>query len=117
MFRLDAPEGKAGSASAWSPPLVGDFHALDKFGEVVFGDEKGNRPDRRRGTRPAHPPVAGKDPHGALKQALTGLNDRTPGEGDAKKSPPPAARSRRATPRSSRVVVRRLSMGRRVARS
>ena len=24
--------------------MVGDFHALDKFGDLVFGDEKGNVP-------------------------------------------------------------------------
>jgi Carbohydrate family 9 binding domain-like len=42
MFRMDAPQGKPQQASGWSPPLVGDFHALDKFGELVFGDEKGN---------------------------------------------------------------------------
>ena len=24
-----------------APPLVGDFHALDKFGQLVFGDENG----------------------------------------------------------------------------
>lgn len=41
MFRMDSPEGKPQVASAWSPPLVGDFHKLDRFGEVVFGDEKG----------------------------------------------------------------------------
>jgi hypothetical protein len=42
MFRMDQPEGKPQQASAWSPPLVGDFHALDRFGELVFGDERGN---------------------------------------------------------------------------
>ena len=36
MFRLDAPKGGRQRASAWSPPLVGDFHALKRFGEVVF---------------------------------------------------------------------------------
>jgi hypothetical protein len=41
MFRMDMPQGKAQQASGWSPPMVGDFHALDKFGELVFGDEKG----------------------------------------------------------------------------
>jgi Carbohydrate family 9 binding domain-like len=44
MFRMDVPKGKAQMASGWSPPMVGDFHALDKFGELVFGDEKGNIP-------------------------------------------------------------------------
>ena len=42
MFRMDQPEGKAQTASGWSPPMVGDFHALDRFGELVFGDEHGN---------------------------------------------------------------------------
>jgi hypothetical protein len=42
MFRMDVPQGKPQQAAGWSPPLVGDFHALDKFGELVFGDEKGN---------------------------------------------------------------------------
>ncbi|HEY2903211.1 MAG TPA: carbohydrate-binding family 9-like protein [Polyangia bacterium] len=44
MFRMDVPKGKAQQASGWSPPMVGDFHALDKFGELVFADEKGNLP-------------------------------------------------------------------------
>jgi Carbohydrate family 9 binding domain-like len=42
MFRMDVPQGKAQQASGWSPPMVGDFHALDRFGDLVFGDEKGN---------------------------------------------------------------------------
>jgi hypothetical protein len=43
MFRMDMPQGpgKAQQASGWSPPLVGDFHALDRFGDLVFGDAKG----------------------------------------------------------------------------
>ena len=44
MFRMDVPAGKPQQASGWSPPMVGDFHALDKFGDLVFGDEKGNVP-------------------------------------------------------------------------
>jgi hypothetical protein len=50
MFRMDMPSGKTQQASAWSPPMVGDFHALDRFGELVFGDDKGAVPSR--------PPVA-----------------------------------------------------------
>jgi hypothetical protein len=42
MFRLDIPQGKSQQAMGWSPPLVGDFHALDRFGDLVFGDDKGN---------------------------------------------------------------------------
>jgi hypothetical protein len=41
MFRMDVPQGKPQQAAGWSPPLVGDFHALDRFGELVFGDAQG----------------------------------------------------------------------------
>ena len=97
LYRWDAPEGKAQAASAWSPPLVGDFHALDKFGEVVFADEKGSLPSAAAPVAPAAAAAAAvkADPHGALRQALTGLNDRTPGEADAKKVP--AARRKKPT--------------------
>jgi hypothetical protein len=44
MFRMDSPKDKPQVAAAWSPPLVGDFHKLDRFGEIVFGDEKGEVP-------------------------------------------------------------------------
>src|SRR6476469_4489810 len=44
MFRMDVPQGKPQQASGWSPPLVGDFHALDRFGELVFGDSEGAVP-------------------------------------------------------------------------
>lgn len=42
LFRMDTPKDKGQIATAWSPPLVGDFHKLDRFGELVFADEKGN---------------------------------------------------------------------------
>ncbi len=44
MFRLDSPKDKPQIAVGWSAPLVGDFHKLDRFGEIVFGDEKGEVP-------------------------------------------------------------------------
>ncbi len=44
MFRLDSPKDKPQIAAGWSPPMVGDFHKLDRFGEIVFGDEKGEVP-------------------------------------------------------------------------
>jgi hypothetical protein len=74
MFRMDSPEGKAQQASAWSPPLVGDFHALDKFGEIVFADEKGQLP-----TAAAAPAKA--DPHAAMRAAISaGMAGAVPGE-------------------------------------
>jgi hypothetical protein len=41
FFRMDMNKGKPQTGTAWSPPLVGDFHVLDKFGELVFGDDQG----------------------------------------------------------------------------
>jgi len=35
FFRVDVTKSKP-AYSAWSPPLRGDFHALDRFGAVVF---------------------------------------------------------------------------------
>ena len=65
MFRLDSPKDKGQVAVGWSAPMVGDFHKLDRFGELVFGDEKGEVP-------PAKPVAAkdekpGKDDKGAAK--------------------------------------------------
>jgi hypothetical protein len=36
FFRVDATKDKT-AYSAWSAPMRGDFHTLDKFGQVVFG--------------------------------------------------------------------------------
>jgi hypothetical protein len=66
MFRLDSPEGKAQIAMGWSAPMVGDFHALDKFGEIVFGDEKGEI----AAPTAAKPAPGGKE---AVKTALEGV--------------------------------------------
>jgi hypothetical protein len=44
FFRMDMPAGKPQQGTSWSPPMVGDFHALDKFGILVFGDEQGAVP-------------------------------------------------------------------------
>jgi hypothetical protein len=70
MFRLDAPEGKAQLAAAWSPPLVGDFHVLERFGQLVFVDEKGDIPP------PPAPPSAAvvKGRREALDEGLKGMH-------------------------------------------
>ncbi len=41
FFRMDLPNGRQQSGTGWSPPMVGDFHSLDKFGTLVFANEKG----------------------------------------------------------------------------
>lgn len=48
LFRLDHPKGKPPIAAAWSPPMVGDFHKLDRFGVLVFGDEQGEAPESKK---------------------------------------------------------------------
>jgi Carbohydrate family 9 binding domain-like len=54
MYRMDQPKGKPQQAAGWSPPMVGDFHALSRFGELVFGDADGKT------TPPAPPPAPAK---------------------------------------------------------
>jgi cellulose/xylan binding protein with CBM9 domain len=44
LFRMDLDQGKPQQATAWSAPLVGDFHTLDRFGDLVFGDAAGAVP-------------------------------------------------------------------------
>jgi len=60
LFRMDMPKGKGQQAAGWSPPLVGDFHALARFGELVFGDAQG-------ATQPPAPPAP--DPESGAKAA------------------------------------------------
>jgi len=38
FFRLDRSRKGGTDATAWSPPLSGDFHRLDRFGTLVFGE-------------------------------------------------------------------------------
>ncbi|MFO0572614.1 MAG: carbohydrate-binding family 9-like protein [Polyangia bacterium] len=56
LFRMDLPSGKPQQASAWSPPLLPDFHALSKFGTFVFADENGTVPAAP--TAPTTPPAS-----------------------------------------------------------
>ena len=36
LFRLDSPAKGAQEGAAWSPPIRGDFHALDRFGHLTL---------------------------------------------------------------------------------
>jgi hypothetical protein len=38
LFRLRQGPGQPGEGQAYSPPMVGDFHALDRFGTLRFED-------------------------------------------------------------------------------
>jgi hypothetical protein len=64
MYRLDAPKGKPQIAVGWSAPLVGDFHKLDRFGEIVFGDDKGEVPAPKAAMVKEDKTAAAKDEKG-----------------------------------------------------
>jgi len=57
FFRLDMPAGHPQVGTGWSAPMVGDFHALDRFGSLIFGDEKGQAPlaSGKPESKPAEP--------------------------------------------------------------
>jgi hypothetical protein len=87
FFRLDYPAGKAQVGYAWSPPMVGDFHALDKFGQLVFADETGAVAAAADGMKPplSAPPVPQSLP---IAPAAKKPDDKAPA-----KSPGPAKRA------------------------
>jgi len=51
FFRVDVTSGKTGY-SAWSPPLRGDFHALDRFREIALVRPKAPVPAEDGGVKP-----------------------------------------------------------------
>ena len=81
FFRMDQENGKPQTASAWSPPLVGDFHALDKFGSLVFADAGGN----------VTPPPASV-PQAPAQSAPPAVVPSTDSPGDRKAQPTAGAR-------------------------
>jgi hypothetical protein len=92
MYRLDSPKDKGQIAIGWSAPMVGDFHKLDRFGELVFGDEKGEV---------APPKVVVKDEKPAKDdKAAKGAKDEKPAKDDkakpAKGAEKPAAKKEAA---------------------
>ncbi len=60
MYRMDQPKGKPQQAAGWSPPMVGDFHALSRFGELVFADADGNTTPPGPAKLAAAKPAGGK---------------------------------------------------------
>ena len=77
FFRMDQPSGRSPIGSAWSPPMVGDFHALDRFGTLVFGDDKGNVPGQPAAVQVAAP-VVKKDFPAASDGGAPRLGNRIP---------------------------------------
>jgi hypothetical protein len=70
LFRWDWPKDEKQQAAAFSPPVVGDFHALDRFGHLRFVSETPPAP-AAASTPPAIPSapgsVAGEAPKGGSK--------------------------------------------------
>ncbi len=85
MYRMDLPKGKPQQAAGWSPPMVGDFHALARFGELVFADADG---------KPVPPPVAT-----AVKAATPGP---AKGAGKVGSAPGPTAGPDRKRPAAAK---------------
>jgi len=92
FFRMDQPNGRPQSGTGWSAPMVGDFHALDKFGVLVFGDDKGHAPNAagdKKGAEPAKKADATPaTPEGAKKGAAT--TPKEAGKKDEAKKEEPA---------------------------
>jgi hypothetical protein len=82
FFRMDSPAGRPQQASGWSPPMVNDFHALDRFGVLAFGDEKGRLPAghgeaSKDGSKKAEAPAPGargSEPSTAAHAASTSMH-------------------------------------------
>lgn len=79
LFRWDAPKDGRQQAAAFSPPIVGDFHALDRFGRLRFMDPALTQ--KLQGGRPLIQPRT--IPLDAKKAGL-----RLPGNPAAPKVPP-----------------------------
>ncbi len=90
FFRMDLPNGHAQIGTAWSPPMVGDFHALDRFGTLVFGDEKGQAPGVTAPPK-VDKPVAKSD---------TGKNEEKAPAKEEKKEEKPAPKTMKLGPKS-----------------
>jgi hypothetical protein len=61
LYRLDSPKDKGQIAVAWSAPMVGDFHKLDRFGQLVFGDEKSEVVPAKAAAKDEKPAKGAKD--------------------------------------------------------
>jgi hypothetical protein len=60
LFRVDRPgTPPKETGSAWSPPMAPDYHTLARFGELVFGDEKGVAPVKAAAPASAPGPAPG----------------------------------------------------------
>lgn len=93
FFRLDAPRDQAQLAVGWSPPLVGDFHKIDRFGELVFGDASGATVAPSSSASPTASPAAlpAATPPAAAKSARAAAAAKPAAAAAVAKSAPAAA--------------------------
>lgn len=93
MFRMDSPKDKPQIAAAFSAPMVGDFHKLDRFGELVFGDEKGQVPTTKAETAKAGDKKDDKKDEKAAAGEKSGKAEASKGakKGEGEKSQPKKA--------------------------
>lgn len=93
FFLMDARQGDAGMRTAgWSPPRVGDFHTLNRFGRVVFANAEGVVPGA------AVAPIAPVGTPGTTPGAAPGANPAAPGAEQAPRIQLPADVLRRLQP-------------------
>ena len=59
LFRWDFPKGGRQQPSAFSPPIVPDFHALDRFGRLSFFDPAAPAPTPTKAASDAPAPASG----------------------------------------------------------
>lgn len=75
LFRLDVAKDGKQEAVGWSPPLVGDFHALNRFGEITFADAQGQIPAAVAAKGDDKASADGSPDKKKLGAALKGLKD------------------------------------------
>jgi hypothetical protein len=78
LFRWDAPKAGRQQAAAFSPPVVGDFHALDRFGRLRFVDPARVSPDARAPVNPTGGKIPFKSPKSAATLPASGQESHAP---------------------------------------
>ena len=96
MFRMDQPQGKGQQASGWSPPMVGDFHALRQVrrprvrrreGERARESRRGPWGRRRRCADQQRRSRGRQEGHGSAAWQAVGRRQEVPAAKSAEKEP------------------------------
>jgi hypothetical protein len=111
LFRTDRPRQGKLQAWAWSPPRRSTFHALDRFGTLVFGDAHGRIDVKAEGQTDA-PAQGGDTARPAARRAAA----RRPAARRAAARRPAARRAAARRPATRRPAARRPATRRPAAR-